>query len=399
MKKIIISLLLMVAPVALFAQLKVKSNGTVSVGNNNTFPNSLFSVGNAASLSSFGNVGIYSRVHAPSMTSGLNNTGVLGYVWASQSCNMHTKGVYGRVMSGTSGKCFGVFGSVGNNMVGVGVYGTAGSYGTGSNLTVNGTYAGYFEGPVYVTGTLTASNVVTPSDINLKEDVISIAEEEKTLGSTLDNVMNMNVIKYKYKAPKHEKEELSEEEEELLANDPEALKVREQNEQKRLEFENQKHYGLSAQELQKIYPDIVRKGQDGYLGINYIELVPVLIRSIQELKKELDDVKGRNDEAMMSRSATTSAVSAAIANGNVLYQNTPNPFKEQTTIRFSLADDVRDAAICIFDMTGKMLKKLPISSGDTSVGINGWELGEGMFLYTLMVNGREIDTKRMIITK
>jgi hypothetical protein len=50
-------------------------------------------------------------------------------------------------------------------------------------------------------------------------------------------------------------------------------------------------------------------------------------------------------------------------------------------------------------MTGKMLKKLPISSGETSVSINGWELGEGMFLYTLMVNGREIDTKRMIIAK
>ena len=74
-------------------------------------------------------------------------------------------------------------------------------------------------------------------------------------------------------------------------------------------------------------------------------------------------------------------------------------FLEQTVIHFSLADDARDAAICIFDMTGKQLKKLPISSGETSVSVNGWELGEGMFLYTLIVNGREIDTKRMIITK
>jgi hypothetical protein len=64
-----------------------------------------------------------------------------------------------------------------------------------------------------------------------------------------------------------------------------------------------------------------------------------------------------------------------------------------------LADDATNAAICIFDMSGKMLKKLPVSSGMTSVSINGWELGEGMFLYTLIVNGREIDTKRMIMTK
>ena len=53
----------------------------------------------------------------------------------------------------------------------------------------------------------------------------------------------------------------------------------------------QLHYGLIAQELQEIYPDLVIEGQDGYLGVNYVELVPILIRSIQELKQELDDVK------------------------------------------------------------------------------------------------------------
>lgn len=147
-----------------------------------------------------------------------------------------------------------------------------------------------------------------------------------------------------------------------------------------------------------IYPDLVREGQDGYLGVNYTELVPILIRSIQELKQELDEVRGGNADVKMSRGAAT-AVASDYATDNILYQNTPNPFKEQTVIRFSLADNAQNAAICIFDMTGKMLKKLPVSSGDTCVSINGWELGEGMFLYTLIVNGREIDTKRMVITK
>ena len=126
--------------------------------------------------------------------------------------------------------------------------------------------------------------------------------------------------------------------------------------------------------------------------------MPVLIRSIQELKQELDEVRSGNDALKMSRGAAT-AVASDYATGNILYQNTPNPFKEQTVIRFSLAENATNAAICIFDMAGKMLKKMPVSSGDTSVSINGWELGEGMFLYTLIVNGREIDTKRMIIAK
>ena len=160
----------------------------------------------------------------------------------------------------------------------------------------------------------------------------------------------------------------------------------------------QKHYGLSAQELQKIYPDLVRESQDGTLGINYVELVPILIRSIQELKQELDAVKGSG--ARMSRSAYADGDDLSPApNGNVLYQNTPNPFREQTTIRFRLADDACDAAICIFDLSGKMLRRLPVTSGMTSVILGGSELGEGLFLYSLVVGGREIDTKRMVITK
>ena len=83
----------------------------------------------------------------------------------------------------------------------------------------------------------------------------------------------------------------------------------------------------------------------------------------------------------------------------MLFQNTPNPFKEQTVIRFRLADDAQNAAICIFDMTGKQLKRLPISSGMDSVSVGGYELGQGMFLYSLVVNGQEIDTKKMIISK
>ena len=42
---------------------------------------------------------------------------------------------------------------------------------------------------------------------------------------------------------------------------------------------------------------------------------------------------------------------------------------------------------------------MPVTPSMTSVSVGGYELGEGMFLYTLMVNGQEINTKRMIITK
>ena len=105
-------------------------------------------------------------------------------------------------------------------------------------------------------------------------------------------------------------------------------------------------------------------------------------------------------EARKVKSVDPTEVSSATAtNTSALYQNTPNPFKDQTVIRYRLADNVKSATICIFDMQGKLLKKYPVSSGSDSLTVNGYELGDGMFLYTLMVNGQEIDTKRMILTK
>ena len=53
----------------------------------------------------------------------------------------------------------------------------------------------------------------------------------------------------------------------------------------------------------------------------------------------------------------------------------------------------------IFDMTGKMLKQIPVDPSMQSVTVNGYELSAGIYLYSLVVNGQEIDTKRMILSK
>ena len=50
-------------------------------------------------------------------------------------------------------------------------------------------------------------------------------------------------------------------------------------------------------------------------------------------------------------------------------------------------------------MTGKMLRQIPVDSSMQSVAINGYELSAGIYLYSLVINGKEIDTKRMILSK
>jgi hypothetical protein len=50
-------------------------------------------------------------------------------------------------------------------------------------------------------------------------------------------------------------------------------------------------YGLIAQEVQKEFPEMVIKEDDGYLSIDYIQMIPVLVECIKELKIEIDSLK------------------------------------------------------------------------------------------------------------
>ena len=53
----------------------------------------------------------------------------------------------------------------------------------------------------------------------------------------------------------------------------------------------QRAYGLSAQEVEKVIPDIVRDRPDGTKGINYMNLTAFLIEAIKDLKQEIVELK------------------------------------------------------------------------------------------------------------
>jgi len=50
-------------------------------------------------------------------------------------------------------------------------------------------------------------------------------------------------------------------------------------------------YGLIAQEVQEVIPEIVGHMKDDYKGINYEKIVPLLISSIQQLTKRVEELE------------------------------------------------------------------------------------------------------------
>jgi hypothetical protein len=53
------------------------------------------------------------------------------------------------------------------------------------------------------------------------------------------------------------------------------------------------HYGMIAQEVDEVLPEVVRAGSDGELAVAYTEVIPILVESIKELKAENEILKKR----------------------------------------------------------------------------------------------------------
>lgn len=398
MKKALLLILLATTSLLASAQLKVTSDGKVKISSTQTTSYANLLVGNSTWGTGSSTVGISG---SPATIGTSNNIGIVGTINANSSySNDNNYGVLGVVSSinVNHGRNYGLAGMIGfNNAIpygGTGIYGATHTYLFSYPTNISGIYAGYFEGPIKVTGNITASNMYIPSDSRLSENVVSLTERGNDT-NTLDNLLGMNVIQYNMKSRIPDEMPVGIEND-STGNIREAYEYLKKDEMK---MTARRHFGIDAEELQKTYPDLVLEGQDGYLAVNYVELVPVLVKAIQELKQQVDELQGTEAAKKAPAKTSTTDVRNTTAKKNILYQNTPNPAKEQTIIRYQLADNTKDAAICIFDMQGKMLKKLPVSSNNDSVTINGYELGQGMFLYSLVVNGQEIDTKRMVISK
>jgi hypothetical protein len=65
-------------------------------------------------------------------------------------------------------------------------------------------------------------------------------------------------------------------------------------------IDQSRQIGFSAQEVNEVLPEVVSKGEDGYLSMEYSKITPLLVEAIKELKAENDRLKSEN-EAINSR--------------------------------------------------------------------------------------------------
>lgn len=253
----------------------------------------------------------------------------------------------------------------------IGVLGT--TFGTGSfeagiyGSTPVGTsrFAGYFDGNVFTTG------AYLPSDLKLKSNI------NKELNA-IDRISLLNPVTYNYN------------------------KISEMN----LPLGSQ--HGFISQELAEIFPELTEDiskpvfdkenkiiGNFDFKAVNYNGLISILTAGIQELNNELKSVK----EELATLKNVKNSNSNLLENNTKAFmeQNIPNPFTDQTTIRYQLPENSTSAEIMVMDLNGTLIKSYAINKNQSEIIVKSSEIGKGLFIYSLVQNGHEIVTKKMIV--
>jgi hypothetical protein len=115
-----------------------------------------------------------------------------------------------------------------------------------SNGTVTTPLVLYGNGNATLSGTLTQS-----SDIRLKKNI-------RPINNALDAIAKLHGYSYNWK----------------------------NNTQ-----DNTLQMGVMAQEVQQVFPSLVKQDDKGMLSVNYSGLIPVLIEAIKEQQKQIDELK------------------------------------------------------------------------------------------------------------
>ncbi|MEP7169401.1 MAG: tail fiber domain-containing protein [Bacteroidota bacterium] len=206
---------------------------------------------------------------------------------------------------------------------------------------------------------------------------------------------------------------------------------RDQEQYKYLNLPKEQQFGLIAQELKEVFPNVVREytnyDEDGKArpetmhSVNYNALIPVLIKGIQEQEntiemknQELDAVKqevtqlkemvSTMDKSLaqccMSYEQKSSSINAISSDVAKLEQNTPNPFSENTVIKFYIPQSAGNGVIKVYSLDGSELKSIVVSTkGLSQTEISGKSLSAGTYTYMLLLDGKVVDTKQMVLTK
>ena len=187
---------------------------------------------------------------------------------------------------------------------------------------------------------------------------------------------------------------------------------------------NKTYVGVIAQEMQQIAPYMVgsftyqdttgKKAE--YLDYDANALTYILVNAVKEQQGQMEQLKQEKDtqieqlkqenEQMKKEMAEIRALlldKKPVAESDAaarLWQNEPNPTGGTTLIRYRIPRQASQARINLYSVKGEELKSFPIRErGEGQLSLDTATLPEGIYLYRLVIDGKQIDAKKLLLNR
>ncbi|MES2557704.1 MAG: tail fiber domain-containing protein [Bacteroidota bacterium] len=158
-------------------------------------------------------------------------------------------------------------------------------------------------------------------------------------------------------------------------------------------FGDEKQLGFIAQEVEKVLPEMVYTLENGYKAVNYTALIPVVVEAIKEQQTTIASLQ---DELARIKDIQSGNLDPLSISSTMTIH--PNPSNTTVIIGFTGIDPTAQSAIMIFDMNGKLIKTIELTTRELEkLELAKGTLEPGMYLVSLISNNKELHTQRLII--
>lgn len=172
---------------------------------------------------------------------------------------------------------------------------------------------------------------------------------------------------------------------------------------KEYQFDDNRHAGFLAQEIEKILPEAVIIKEDGTYGLNYDAIMPLLAEGIKAQQKQIEELQLKNDKLQkqlneLSRQFTiTTNASNKITVSS--FDVVPNPITGNASIVYNIGENIAAAKILVTDLQGKTVKQFVLRNANGRISFSKSGFAAGMYIFSLLSGVEELVSKKIMISQ
>lgn len=221
-----------------------------------------------------------------------------------------------------------------------------------------GGYVASYNGSVIVKGAVVAPSLMVPSDPELMSDINDLSSKRGYQG-----IMGLLPVEYVIR------------QEETSTATP--------------------AFGLLADEVQLVYPELVRVDSLGNKQVDYAGLIPLLIQTVQHLSAEVGVLQQTLENVRANIAANNTS---GLAEEGFFGQEACVAIDGRCEIAYSLPETTREAMLYIYGISGKMVGSYALEGrGNGKLTVDTSRFGKGSYIYTLIADGRSVASRQMIV--